>query len=449
MREAQYFVDNRLKPPKAFFDWCYSKIPTYKWKNKEHTILASDRKNCFVIEKRLAKNSNLTFFGGFHSFAIILVTSKRIEIQSYGFWSRVEHGRELIEFNLVNLERFSDNKHVKIGGRGDFYTYGLSSNYGGMSSAYTGTNFYENDWKERVKNISELRYLKFRSLYICDIENIYKYRSEIEFLQKINARVLSDEVMYPSVEYSRCSTRKNVDMRTINSNWLRKNKQFFKNSDRSFMEYELEKRIKERNGKVVPGIEDYLNYRDINKIPKGIGIIRFQNWVIKNNVNFNYYLDYLSVLKDLNISIDHENFIIPKDLVKAHDNAVDLLNQTKREVEEKTYDKRLKVISKYETTIGDYEFVVPKKLGELITEGKKLHHCVGGSQYVDNHKKGKTTIIFVRQKKAVDDPFYTLEYRNGRVAQLRGKHNMDATEPVKTAVDQWVKWAVKLSKNKK
>ncbi|EJV07396.1 hypothetical protein HMPREF1333_01397, partial [Enterococcus faecalis ERV37] len=36
-------IQKPLAPPKAFFDWCTSQIPTYEWKNKKETILASSR----------------------------------------------------------------------------------------------------------------------------------------------------------------------------------------------------------------------------------------------------------------------------------------------------------------------------------------------------------------------------------------------------------------------
>lgn len=402
--------------------------------------MASDRSDCYVIEKRLTKSTNLTFFHEFRTFAIVLVTSKRIEIQSYGFWSRVKEGKQTIECELTNFEQFASGKHIMVtrldNGRPVF---GLTPNkpFGGP---YAGTVLYSNDWAARVQNISELRYLKIERLSALGIENIYKYRKEIEFLQKINANVLANQVMHPGYTNNVYgSFRKNVDMRTINENWLRKNKQFFKNSDRTFLEYELEKRIKERNGKVVPGIERYLDYRDIGKIPHGVGIIRFQNWMIKNKVNFKYYLDYLSLLKDLGIQLD-ENLITPKDLEKAHDNAVELLNQMKREVNEKLYEKRLKAILKYETFVGDCAFLVPKDLNELVAEGKALHHCVGGSNYIDGHKRGKTTIVFIRQKEAIEKPFYTLELKNESIIQLRGKHNQVAPPEVKEAADSWLGW---------
>lgn len=44
MREASWYIENKLTPPKAFFDWCFSQIHTFKWSNKEKTILSSDRK---------------------------------------------------------------------------------------------------------------------------------------------------------------------------------------------------------------------------------------------------------------------------------------------------------------------------------------------------------------------------------------------------------------------
>ncbi|MCI3027714.1 PcfJ domain-containing protein [Desemzia sp. C1] len=450
MKEPKYYINHKLKPPKSFFDWCYSQIHTYKWSNKQKTILASDRQDCYVVEKRLTKRTNLTFFDKFYSFAIVLVTPKRIEIQSYCFWSKIEDGKQVIESELVNFEQFANNEHVKVSTRREGeYVYGLTPNFC-SGGAYSGTRFYHNDAIERIKDTSELRYLSFtQGLTIFELENIYKYRKEIEFLQKINARKLADEVMYPRYVYSSWSCKKNVDMRTINEKWLRKNKPFFKNSDRSFREYELEKRIRERNGKVVPGIEEYLDYRDINKIPKGVGITRFQNWMVKNRVDFNYYLDYLSLLNDLNVALDSENLIIPKDLTKAHDNAVNLLNQMKREVETKEYEGRLKKILNYEATIDNFSFVVPKDLNELIIEGKTLHHCVGGSGYINQHKNGQTTIVFVRRKECLEEPFFTLELKNRQIVQVRGKHNQDPPEEVTEVADKWLEWINSRSKKHK
>ncbi|EJM7954281.1 PcfJ domain-containing protein [Listeria monocytogenes] len=440
MKEPSYYTANKLTPPKSFFNWCFSQIPIFKWSNKNETILSSNRKDCPIFEQKLRKNSRLTFFEKLRVFGIILVTSKRIEIQSYAFWSSVEAGKEKIEFELVNFEQFAGGKHVQVASSYGKTWFGLISVYGGMSGGpYSTIDLFKNDWKEKIRTKSELKYLEIPRLEFGEIETMYKYRVEIEFLQKIKARQLAKEVMYPITQYTNGSFRKTVDMRTINARWLKENKPFFKNSDKGFMEFELARRIKQRRGKVVPGIEEYLDYRDINKIPEGVGIVRFQNWVIKNKVDFSFYLDYLNLTRDLNIATDSENIIMPKNLVTAHDNAVKLLYQMKHEIEEQKYKARFEKIKSFEKVIDDYAFVVPKLASELIKEGKSLSHCVGGSSYVKQHIEGKSTIIFIRDKNDLEKSFYTLEYKNGHIVQLRGKHNCAPPEKVKKAADKWTK----------
>ncbi|EMG9622391.1 PcfJ domain-containing protein [Listeria monocytogenes] len=437
-REAQNYIDNKLKPPKSFYDWCFSQIPTYKWSNREKTILASNRKNCMVIERKLRKNSSMTFLGKLRVFGIILVTAKRIEIQSYAFWNRVEEGKEIIEFDLVNFEQFAEEEHVKVTRHNKKYWYGLTAIHGSMNGGpYSTIEFFPNGWEEKIKNTSELRYLEIPHIDFREIGSMYKYRAEIEFLQKIKAHRLAKEVMYQEIKYSRGTCRKSVDMRIINAKWLKENKPFFKNTNRGFIEFELARRIKQRNGKLVPGIEEYLDYRDINKIPTNIGIVRFQNWVIKNKVDFNYYMDYLSMIHKLGIPLDSENIIIPKNLVTAHDNAVILVNQLKYEGAEKKYKERFEKIKGYEKVVANYAFIVPREVIDIVKEGKNLHHCVGGAGYIERHIEGKTTIIFVRDKKDLEKSFYTLEYKNGQINQLRGKHNCEPTPDVQEAANNW------------
>lgn len=292
-------ADRRLKPPAGFWSWCYSQITTYKWSNKDKTIIASDLNLGHCIEKRLTKSSRLTFYDKTYFFSIILSTSKRIEIQSYEFRSNLVEGKQFIDWHFTNLERFENDKHVKIGQdyNGQFYPYLFANFFSG--GYYTGNKFYPNKWVEKLKKVSELKYLKFGNICYWEIERLYKYKFEIEFAQKIHAYKLANEIMYPGYT----GFTKNVDMRTLNRRWLQRNKQFFKNSNRSFNEFELSRRLKERNGRLVPGIESYLTYHDIKHIPKGVGINKFQNWVIKNRIEFNEYLDYLKMLREMGLSL--------------------------------------------------------------------------------------------------------------------------------------------------
>ncbi|HIE1072380.1 TPA: PcfJ domain-containing protein, partial [Enterococcus faecalis] len=58
--------------------------------------------------------------------------------------------------------------------------------------------------------------------------------------------------------------------------------------------------------------------------------------------------------------------------------------------------------------------------------------------YLEQHTKGKTTIVFIRRKEEPDKPYFTLEYREKRVIQVQGKYNRQRVpEEVEEAIEQW------------
>lgn len=75
---------------------------------------------------------------------------------------------------------------------------------------------------------------------------------------------------------------------------------------------------------------------------------------------------------------------------------------------------------------------------ELIQEGHELHHCV--SSYAKSHAEGKTAILFIRQAKAPDKPFFTLEFdeKNLTVVQNRGLRNCGRTPEVAAFEKAWL-----------
>ena len=410
----------------------------FKYKNK---AISSSRKGCEVIRKRLTKKTKLDFYDCYKCFAIILCTSKRIEIQSYCFYSRYDHGIQNIKCELVNFELFENDEHIQcsqnyfVTGR---YQFGLCRQYS-MGGAYTGVIMYENSIDNQLKQNSELKYIEWKQpINVWEIRRFYKYRREIEFLQKINATQMVRELMY---EPYKC------DMRIMNEKWLRKHKHVVKNSNRSFESFVLEEKIKERNGKMIAGIERYISHMNFNKIPKCVGIVHFQNWVIKNQINFQFYMDYLNLLKQCNVPIS-ETIACPKDLKKAHDEAVELDRALKRQAEiemnkrrdretKANFDNQLKRHKKMEIMINGLAFVLPRKAMDLINEGFELHHCV--STYIDEYASGKTTIIFIRNQEEIDRPLYTMEFRNKEIVQIRAKYNQEPPEGVFEAAEIWKK----------
>ncbi|EMW5938217.1 PcfJ domain-containing protein [Enterococcus faecalis] len=426
-----------LTPPKAFFNWCTAQIPTYEWQNKKETILASSRKNCPIIKKRLTKYSRLSFPTKFYSFGIILVRAKRIEIQTHSYWQTITDGIENLIYEPSNLERFSNDTHVKAHYENGHWHEGLLANYGYMSSAYTNTVFYPNNWQENLTTNSELKYLKLPVISRQELAHIYKYRNEIEFLQKIGATTLANEILFNDERNVFGTWHKKVDMRIITKNWLKANKQRLKTTNPTFHMLMLEKTLKERKVAKIEGVENYLHYSQIKQLPKGVNLTKFQQWFIRKGERFSYYMDYLHMLEELNTPFT-DDVLFPENLQLAHDNATNTLNLLERELEEQQYQERINQIKTLETEIDDLLFRIPHSLEEIVQEGSVLHHCVGSQHYLEQHTNGTTTIIFIRRKEEPSMPYFTLEYRNQQVTQIQGKRNrQEVPEKIKQAVRQW------------
>lgn len=443
MRDADYYVKRRLKAPKAFFDWCYGQIPMIVFSNKNKT-LSANRKGCMIINRKLRANTRITFCGEYKCFAILLCTSKRIEIQSYGFYSKYDHGIQNIECELVNFELFENDEHIQcsqnyfVTGK---YQFGLCRQYS-MGGAYTGVVMYENDIDNQLKQKSELKYIEWKiHINIWDIRRFYKYRREIEFLQKINARQIVYELMYSPTQ---------CDMRIMNEKWLRKHKHEIKNSDFGFEKIILDEKIRGRNGKPVPGAEKYISHVNFDKIPSCIGIIHFQNWAIKNRIDFRYYIDYLRLMEQCNVPINDTN-ACPRNLRQAHDHLVELNNALERERKEQAkrdrdrelknkFDELIKARQYMEMEINGLKFVLPKKASDIVNEGSALHHCV--STYVDRHASGTTTIVFIRNAEAPKKPLYTMEFCKKEIVQIRAKYNQNPPKEVLNAAEIWKKKVV-------
>ena len=451
-----------LRPPKSFFAECFKKFPIYVWENKTDKIVSSERsqKGAEIIRKRLTKSSRLDFWDTQDHFLWIGVSKTRVEFQMYRIQQYFENGQENFSVTLYNFEKFTENEHIKLGRTwyNEKYTPGLNmlGVYKGPYSDYWQIQPLEDVFKRFKKN-DALKYLDFdkiveanllTSCYFClpmMFPHIYKYRGLIEYAQKINARGIQRDLI-GGIRTSYCgygSRHCHVNMGKLTFKFLRIHKHIFKNSDESFEEYKTRKELeKALGGKVLPGFNKYFRTAgDLQYIPKGIKPIRFQNWVIKNSVKAYEYRDYRNMLEKLGIAFEGDFRIMPKNFNEAHKLAITNYNNMKDEIKKQGYQKRLQQLLTLEQTIGDYTFILPKDLQELKEEGQNLHHCVG--TYADSVAKGKTVIVFVRQKEKIDNPLYTLEISDGKIVQLRGNRNKDATKDAWKASEKLLSFAKK------
>ena len=504
----QEIVDNRLKVPNGFFKWAKNNFPIYEWSNKSKTIISSDRKKFSEkVTKRLSLNSRLTFVGDTFYFVWMGVTKKRIEMQMYAVTQSFEEGKEKFDVSLYNFYQLSNNKMVKahwdpylsVQKGKEIYSTGFQNQrnalfFGsGAFSVYTLYGGMEN-LIEKLQSKSELRYLDFGHVIKDNFEissvlpHIYKYRKRIEFAQKIKARGVVKELVGTTFyrSYYSCSLgHKHANMGKVTMNFLRRNKQYLKNTDMNIEKAFFEEDMRRQYGRTFEGLYELLInamvpnrtplIKRLNSIlPSTVKPIRFINWMMKNEVCLRDYEDYREMVEALGIPFDGDYVVIPKNWENKHTeivenysvllenqqargtylrvtNAVRDLRVEKQRLEDEKKEAKLRVetakrltnMMKAQTAFDKYAFIFPKDESEIVKEGKTLHHCVGS--YAKKHfVYGTSIIVFVRDKAHRETPLYTLELKNNRIIQLKGERNKSADEEAKKEAELFLAHCGKL-----
>jgi len=162
-----------------------------------------------------------------------------------------------------------------------------------------------------------------------------------------------------------------------------------------------------------------------------------------------HWRDYIDNCMYLGYDITNDFVLFPNDLKAAHDNVMELANQHRaltrkkeREIELKANEKVIadmydRLLAQFGFTHKDFTVIPPKSVGEIIDEGHKLRHCVGTGSYIKRIVSGEGFILFIRQIKNPDKPFFTAEVVDGKLQQCRGASNCDMTPEVKRFTERW------------
>ncbi len=154
-------------------------------------------------------------------------------------------------------------------------------------------------------------------------------------------------------------------------------------------------------------------------------------------IGFRYLKDYWNMVKNVQGEIPAA-LMWPKQLIREHDR---MLTRVKEKEDQELCRQIVDRLSNLEPwCFTDEELGLcirpAASHAELITEGKVLNHCV--ATYAQSHASGKTTILFIRSTADPDIPFYTLEYKDGKVMQNRGKKNCAKTPEVELFEKRWL-----------
>ena len=176
---------------------------------------------------------------------------------------------------------------------------------------------------------------------------------------------------------------------------------------------------------------------------------------IENLINWGYtskalivYLDYLETHEALNYSkaigtlYDYTRMMrkiskkfdkYPRNLLTSHDIAVRNYERLTHEYEEAAFKKRINLDMEY--SYSEYRIIYPKAVQEIKDEASQQHHCV--ATYIDSVINGECDILFLRSKEEPDKSLVTMEVRDNKVVQAKGRFNRDLTSKEQEMVDRY------------
>lgn len=193
---------------------------------------------------------------------------------------------------------------------------------------------------------------------------------------------------------------------------------------------------------------------------------RLLNIIEQYNIDVDRFVKYLRELKDFertNIDwvldnykdyLEAELFLrggklrkvnkYPNNLVQMHHNRTSVLKEIRREqerlkdLEQKEKDKDIYASYKdlaWKPRKNDYCIIVPESADDIVEEGNKMNHCVGG--YIGRISCEETFIVFMRRQKYEDVPFITVEIKNGKLCTALGYSNRRLTPVEKEFLEKY------------
>jgi len=159
------------------------------------------------------------------------------------------------------------------------------------------------------------------------------------------------------------------------------------------------------------------------------------------------YRDYRGLLNKLKYPKD-DYYIYPKDLIAAHDAAVEEFNKMvekqQREKDRKSDEKYKKILSKVECfAYEDGTFLIRplRNKQDFVDEGKNNHNCV--ATYWDEAVSGSSRIFVLRKAEEPDVSYVTIELTpDNKLRQCLATGNRLPSDEVKAWVDKWLKTIV-------
>lgn len=171
-------------------------------------------------------------------------------------------------------------------------------------------------------------------------------------------------------------------------------------------------------------------------LPSPISFVKAYNYIKRQQAlsDENFYQtyvtwrDYYNLAEQNKWNVTASQIGWPKDLKKAHSDAVlfskgqSIKNQAKfLEKKWPEVNKILPDIKKFEFKDNKYAVVAPENIEDMVKEGIALSHCIDHADfYYDRIQKHEAYPFFLRKVNSIETPWYTLEVESsGNIRQKR------------------------------
>ena len=158
------------------------------------------------------------------------------------------------------------------------------------------------------------------------------------------------------------------------------------------------------------------------------------------------YKDYLRTREANGDDLSNTVYLKPRNLYETYSRIRIEAEQRKNEkyindMEEKYPDIKSRsknIPKKYTFKHGGLMIRPAIDAKEIVLEGRTLHHCVGSDEqpYLKNYNSGKGWIMVIRDIKAPDIPYITVELKDNRIMQWYGEHD---TKPDREIIEGFLK----------
>lgn len=173
-----------------------------------------------------------------------------------------------------------------------------------------------------------------------------------------------------------------------------------------------------------------------------------------NNAALSAYADYITAADGCGLDLSNTIHLLPRDFWEKHDTVTAAwsaicANRRNSEANAKYKARLQKLTARYLYWSDTLLIRAPVNAGEIVEEGERLEHCVGG--YADRHLSGKTTILFLRRRDKPHVPLVTIEMDGNTIRQVYGYRNDLASCPENPKgiparklygafLDEWLEW---------